>query len=74
MDDGRIFLYPIKKGWRWMDGELRYREEWREEDKDLSNLEVTRRALHGTLQGVDSLHAPAAPLGQESEELTVRTG
>ena len=32
MDDGRIFLYPIKKGWRWSAGSLKYMEEWRLED------------------------------------------
>ena len=26
MDDGRIFLHPIKKGWRWEGGDLKYRE------------------------------------------------
>ena len=24
MDDGRCFLFPIKAGWRWMNGELKH--------------------------------------------------
>ena len=52
MDDGRIFLHPVKRGWRWEDGDLKYREEWKEEDKDLTSLEVTRKVIHGSLQGV----------------------
>ena len=29
MDDGRVFLYPIKAGCRWKDGELQYSDKWR---------------------------------------------
>ena len=52
MDDGRVLLFAIKCGWRWVRGQLRYRKTWREEDKSLSPAEVTQRAVHGSLQEV----------------------
>ena len=32
MDDVRVFLEAIRMGWRWHEGSLCYREEWRIED------------------------------------------
>ena len=52
MDDGRTFLTPLRNGWRWTEGELLFSKKWREEDKDLSPSEVTKRVLHGTMQEV----------------------
>ena len=52
MDDGRIMAHPVRKGWRWEEGRIRYRKEWFDEDKDLSKIEVTRRLIHGSMQGV----------------------
>ena len=57
MDDGRTFLPPIKPGWRWFEGRLRYRLSWEKEDQELSDSEITRKALLGSLVGVeDYLH------------------
>ena len=33
MDDLRLFMYGIKEGWRWMEGELCWTIEWEEEDR-----------------------------------------
>ena len=49
MDDGRSFLHPIKHGWRYSEGKLRFCKQWEWEDKDLSGTEVTRRVLAGTM-------------------------
>ena len=35
MDDIRIFLPPIKPGWRWEEGRVVYSKRWEELDKDL---------------------------------------
>ena len=32
VDDARVFLYPIRAGWRWEHGELWFRREWEQED------------------------------------------
>ena len=52
MDDGRVFLAPIKPGWRWINGELQFTQRWKEEDKDLRGVEITRRALDRSMQEV----------------------
>ena len=52
MDDGRAHLPPFKSGWRWEEGEIRYKEAWRKEDADLSGEEITRRIVHESMQGV----------------------
>ena len=54
MDDGRIFLHAIKAGWRWNSGRLEFQESWKEEDAKLEPLEITRRALAGSMEGVIS--------------------
>ena len=54
MDDGRIFLHPLKRGWRWMDGRLRFCQRWEMEDGGKSLLEVTRDALASSMKGVAS--------------------
>ena len=52
MDDGRIFLHAIKRGWRWVDGELIYTRRWAIEDKNKSPVEITRAAMEGSLQDI----------------------
>ena len=53
MDDGRVFIYPIRPGWRWVQGVgLRYKEGWRMEDEGLTPLEITRRVIDGSMQDV----------------------
>ena len=53
MDDGRTYLPPIKPGWRWINGTLQFTMGWEKEDQSLSNMEITRRVLLGTLEGVE---------------------
>ena len=52
MDDARIFLPPIKPGWRISDGKLLFCQKWEEEDKNLSPTEVTRRVVLDSLKDV----------------------
>ena len=49
VDDGRIIMYSIRPGWRWMNGELWYSEEWEQEDKFLSPTGRTKNVLSRTL-------------------------
>ena len=32
VDDGRVFMYPVRPGWRWVEGGLWFCKEWEEED------------------------------------------
>ena len=56
MDDGRTALHPFHHGWRWSarDQSVQFSEKWREEDKGLSGMEVTKRILHGTMTGIET--------------------
>ena len=52
MDDGRTCMPPIKPGWRFEDNVLKFKLSWEREDQELSPMEITRRGLLGTLQGI----------------------
>ena len=52
VDDARACMYPIRARWRWESGGLWYREEWEEKDALLSPTERTKRAVHGSMQGL----------------------
>ena len=47
MDDGRIGLHLIKRGWRWVEGTMQYCLKWELEDGGRDLLEVTIEALNG---------------------------
>ena len=53
MDDGRTAMPPLKPGWRMVDGALKYCIKWEREDQELSNIEITKRVMLETLNGVD---------------------
>ena len=54
MDDGRKFLHPIKRGWRWHDNALKFCLKWQKEDSSKSPLEVTVDVLRETVRGIAS--------------------
>ena len=54
MDDGRAFLHPLLHGWRWVGGVgLKFSLTWQQEDATLSPTEVIKRALLGSMEGVE---------------------
>ena len=52
MDNARVFMFPVRPGWRWQDGGLWYMKEWEEQDKLLSPTEVTKRMVFDSMQGL----------------------
>ena len=52
MDDGRKFLQPVRRGWRWENGKLNYCIKWEREDATKTPLEVTIAVLKETVKGV----------------------
>ena len=52
MDDGRTLMYPIRPGWRFMDGQVRFCKEWEAEDLSLTTTCRTMRVLEGTMKDV----------------------
>ena len=53
MDDGRTCLPPLKPGWRYVEDQLVFCIKWEREDQELTNTEISRRGLLGTLKGVE---------------------
>ena len=53
VDDGWIFLFPIRSGWRWREGSRWWYKEWEMEDSILTEIERTKRAMMGS--SLDSL-------------------
>ena len=54
MDDGRTAMPPLKPAWRWTDGSLQFCIKWEREDQELTSIEITKRVILGTLNGVET--------------------
>ena len=67
MDDGRAFLFPLKSGWRWHDGSLMFCKRWEQEDLQLSPVERTKRAIHGTMMDLENFLKFTMETGEEFE-------
>ena len=54
MDDIRIWLHAIRLGWRWVDGELLFRKEWRLEERaaGVTPLQKTAEVLRMVMNGI----------------------
>ena len=52
VDDGRVFMHPLRPGWRWTEDGLWYCREWELEDESLSNIEITKRAVGKSMDGM----------------------
>ena len=54
MDDGRKFLQPIKRGWRWLENTLVYTLRWELEDMEeqRSGLEMSLNVIRETVKGI----------------------
>ena len=40
VDDARVFMYPVRPGWRWIEGGLWFKKEWEEKDQLLSPTDI----------------------------------
>ena len=49
VDDGRVILYGLRPGWRWMEGKLWFCKEWETEDSMLSDIRRTKNAIGASL-------------------------
>ena len=52
MDDGRKFLQPLRRGWRWEEGTHVYSRRWELEDEGRSPLDITIAVLRETVRGI----------------------
>ena len=55
VDDMRVALPPIKVGWRWYEGGLKYSKRWEQEDmvKNVTPERRTKELLARTMEGVE---------------------
>ena len=67
MDDGRSVMYPLRPGWRWVDGGLWYCGRWEMEDRQLSDTLITERVVHGTMMGIEEYLEFTMETGEEFE-------
>ena len=57
VDDGRLGLRPVRSGWRWCNGGVRYNPDWCEEDDLLGPQKRTTHLINGALNSlVEYLH------------------
>ena len=68
MDDLTCLLPPIRKGWRWSEGEVVYCKRWELEDANLTPTEVTRRVLMGSMQVVEDYLKFTTETGDDFED------
>ena len=52
MDDARVFMYPVRPGWRWVEGGLWFKKEREEQGQLLSPTEITKRMAYESMQGL----------------------
>ena len=52
MDDGRTLMYPIRPGWRFEDGQVKFCKQWEIEDSSLTSTTRTKRLIEGTMKNV----------------------
>ena len=65
MDDGRLFLPPFRRGWRWENGKILYCKRWEREDWELGPEEITKSIISGTLEGIESYLKFTTEVGTE---------
>ena len=73
MDDGRTAMPPFKPGWRMVDKELKFKLRWEKEDQELSPLEITKRVIGGTLEGVEEFLEFTVETGEDFEDMWLPT-
>ena len=73
MDDGRSIMPPLKPGWRWVEGGLKFCLDWEREDQELSDQEITRRGLLGSLNQVDQSLKFTMEVGEDFDDLWLPT-
>ena len=68
MDDGRLFLHTVKRGWRWRMGELVYCKKWEMEDQDRTLLDITLEVLKESMREVVNYLPFTYEAGSEYED------
>ena len=67
MDDMRVALPPIRPGWRWVEGELKYCKRWEVEDEVTTPERRTRELLAKSMEGVETYLKSTMESGEEFE-------
>ena len=67
VDDSRIALPPIREGWRWEGGALKFSKTWELEDimKGTTAEGRTKEILKGTMNGIEDYLEFTVESGEE---------
>ena len=70
VDDIRVALPPIREGWRWVEGALKYTKRWEEEDmlSGVSAEKSTKELLGSTMQEVETYLKFTVESGEEFKD------
>ena len=68
MDDGRVFMPPLRPGWRWVNRRLQYTVRWEGEDYGLSPQERTKRAIGLSMNEIMTFLRFTTESGEEFKE------
>ena len=66
IDDSRTALPPLRAGWRWDQGSIRYSKVWEEED-ELSGEIRTKNIMKETMKGIEEYLEFTVESGEEFE-------
>ena len=53
VDDSRAILQPIKPGWRWLEGSLKYSKRWELEDAGITGEQRTKCVVKESMTGIE---------------------
>ena len=67
VDDSRIALPPIREGWKWVEGALKYTKKWELEDRMRGTTAEgrTKNVLKGTMNGIENYLEFTVESGEE---------
>ena len=68
VDDSRSLLPPIKAGWRWEEGELKYCKRWELEDSHVGGETRTKNILRETMGGIEEYLSFTVESGEEFKD------
>ena len=68
VDDGRVFLYGLRAGWRFHGGGLWYSKQWEEEDVEMLAMMRTKNILAETMKNITSRLNFTMETGEEFDD------
>ena len=68
MDDGRKFMHPVKRGWRWVENSLKYCVKCERESYGRSAIEITKEIIRKTMNKFTSYLTFTVEVGDDFDD------